>query len=50
MAIKRSDGTMIFSPPADTVVAAGDYLIAMGRAENLRTLEQLLAESKSTRR
>jgi voltage-gated potassium channel len=43
MAIRKSDGHMIFNPPADTGVHGGDYLIVMGRPGNLRTLETLLA-------
>jgi voltage-gated potassium channel len=43
MAIRKSDGQMIFNPPADTGVHGGDYLIVMGRPGNLRTLETLLA-------
>ena len=49
MAIRRADGQMLFNPPADTAVAAGDYLIVMGRLENLRALEVLLAEPRAAR-
>jgi len=42
LAIRRSDGTMIFNPPADAEVVGGDFLIAMGEPEKLRTLEGLL--------
>jgi uncharacterized protein with PhoU and TrkA domain len=41
---------MVFNPPADTAVQGGDYLIVMGRQDNLRTLETLLAEPRSARR
>ena len=41
---------MLFNPPADTAVHGGDYLIVMGRQENLRTLETLLAEPRRSRR
>jgi len=44
MAIRGRDGGMQFNPPADTAIRGGDYLIVMGRQENLRTLESLLAE------
>jgi voltage-gated potassium channel len=44
MAIRKTDGRMLFNPPADTAVQGGDCLIVMGRQENLRTLEALLAE------
>jgi voltage-gated potassium channel len=50
MAIRRPDGGMVFNPHADDVVAAGDHLIVMGRQENLRTLEGIIAAPKSTRR
>jgi voltage-gated potassium channel len=46
MAIRNRDGTMLFNPPADTAVQAGDYLIVMGRPEMLRTLEGLLADAR----
>jgi voltage-gated potassium channel len=41
MAIRRHDGTMLFNPPADTAVQAGDYLIVMGKQEDLTALEEL---------
>jgi len=43
MAIRKADGQMIFNPPADTGVHGGDFLIVMGRPNNLRSLETLLA-------
>jgi voltage-gated potassium channel len=43
MAIRKSDGEMLFNPPADTAVRGGDFLIVMGRPGNLRSLENLLA-------
>jgi len=43
MAIRRADGQMVFNPTADTGVHGGDYLIVMGRPDNLRTLEGMLA-------
>src|SRR5271157_336350 len=46
MAIRNRDGRMLFNPPADTAVRAGDYLIVMGRREMLRTLEGLLADAR----
>jgi voltage-gated potassium channel len=42
LAIRRSDGEMLFNPDADAVVHAGDYLIAMGGSEQLRRLEKAL--------
>ncbi len=41
---------MMFNPPADTAVEGGDYLIVMGRQENLMTLEGLLAAARTSRR
>jgi voltage-gated potassium channel len=46
MAIRRADGEMIFNPPADTAVHGGDYLIVMGRPDNLSQLENLLAGAR----
>ena len=43
MAIRKSDGTMLFNPPADTAVHGGDYLIVMGQMQNLHALESLAA-------
>ncbi len=43
LAIRKGDGSMQFNPPADTAVEGGDTLIVMGKHENLRTLETLLA-------
>jgi voltage-gated potassium channel len=41
MAIRRRDGNMLFNPPADTAVEAGDYLIVMGKQQDLSALEEL---------
>lgn len=49
MAIRRSDGGMDFNPHADTTVNAGDYLIVMGRQENLRTLEGVIATPRAAK-
>lgn len=43
LAIRHRDGQMVFNPPAETAVSAGDFLIVMGRQQNLRSLEELLA-------
>ena len=43
LAIRKEDGSMQFNPPADAVIARGDYLLAMGEQESLRKLEQLVA-------
>jgi voltage-gated potassium channel len=47
MAIRTADGRMLFNPTADSTVKAGDYLIVMGRQENLRTLESAIAEPRA---
>ncbi len=50
MAIRRADGRMLFNPPADTAVEAGDFLIVMGRQDDLATLETLVADPRGARR
>jgi voltage-gated potassium channel len=50
LAIRKRSGEMNFNPPADTAVQAGDFLIVMGRQENLENLEALLAESRAGRK
>jgi len=50
MAIRKETGDMIFNPPAETAVQGGDYLIVMGRPNDLRALENLLAGSRGTGR
>ena len=42
LAIRKSNGEMIFNPDAESEIAGGDFLIAMGGAEQLRRLEHLL--------
>ncbi len=42
LAVRKGDGEMVFNPPADTAISAGDYLIVMGQPDNLRTLEGIL--------
>jgi voltage-gated potassium channel len=49
LAIRERDGQMMFNPTADATVHGGDFLIVMGRQENLRTLETLLAEPRAGR-
>jgi voltage-gated potassium channel len=46
MAIRTADGRMLFNPTADSTVKGGDYLIVMGRQENLRALEGLIADPR----
>lgn len=42
LAIRRTDGTLIGGPTADTELMAGDLLICMGTAEQLRQINQIL--------
>jgi voltage-gated potassium channel len=42
LAIRRESGELIGGPTADTTLLSGDLLIAMGTAEQLRDLNQLL--------
>ena len=44
LAIRKSDGNMLFNPPADAKITGGDHLIVMGQPDGLRRLEQLLTE------
>jgi voltage-gated potassium channel len=50
LAIRKHDGSMLFNPPADTLVVGGDCLIVMGEQDNLRRLETLLAEARTVER
>lgn len=50
LAIRKADGAMIFNPPVDDPIRAGEYLIVMGEQENLRRLESLATEARSARR
>jgi len=43
LAIRKSDGRMLFNPPAETVISGGDHLIVMGEPGNLRTLENAMS-------
>ncbi len=43
LAIRRARGEMLFNPPADAEIGAGDFLIVMGEHDNLRKLEALMA-------
>lgn len=40
VAIKRASGKMIFNPPADERIEAGDRLVALGEAMRLKELER----------
>ena len=46
LAIRKSDGEMVFNPPAEMEIRAGDFLIVMGEPPNLRNLEALLIGSR----
>ena len=41
VAMKKKDGAMGFDPAADSTIEDGDCLIALGRAESLRKLEEM---------
>lgn len=43
LAIRRSDGNLIAGPTGETQLLAGDLLICMGTAEQLRLLNQILS-------
>ncbi len=43
LAIRKAHGEMLFNPPAEAVLEAGDFLIVMGEHQNVRKLETLLA-------
>jgi voltage-gated potassium channel len=45
LAIRHSDGRMIFNPPADSQISAGDFLIVLGEKPSLKKLEQELTNS-----
>ncbi len=47
LAIRRADGTLIGGPTGDTELMAGDLLICMGTAEQLRSLTQILIPMRS---
>ena len=43
LAVRKAAGEMIFNPPPESRIAAGDHLIVMGEAKHLQKLEQALA-------
>jgi voltage-gated potassium channel len=49
VAIRRADGTLIPGPTGSSVLCAGDSLICMGTAEQLRTLNSILGPINSPR-
>ncbi len=46
LAIRRADGNLIAGPMAEAMLEAGDTLICMGTAEQLRSLNQILSPLK----
>jgi voltage-gated potassium channel len=42
LAIRTPDGRMLFNPPVETKISAGDFLIALGEQESLDRLELML--------
>ena len=42
VAIKKQDDSMLFNPSFETVIEAGDTVIAVGQEENLQKLEKIL--------
>jgi voltage-gated potassium channel len=47
LAIRRLDSNLIGGPTGDTILMSGDTLICMGRAEKLRSLNQILGPINS---
>ena len=41
VAIKKKHGAMVYTPPPETVLEAGDTLIALGKKSQLEQLEKL---------
>ena len=42
IAIKKQDDSMLFNPSFETIIEAGDTVIAVGEEENLQRLEKIL--------
>lgn len=42
LAVRKEDGRMLFNPPLETQVCAGDHLIVIGEQPNLQQLERML--------
>ena len=49
VAIRRSDGTLLAGPTGNSILKAGDSLICMGTAEQLRILNSILGPINSPR-
>ena len=41
VAIKKSEGSMVFNPPSDARIEAGDILITLGHRQQLDQLEAM---------
>jgi len=48
IAIKQDDGQMRFNPSFETIIRAGETVIAVGELENLRRLEKVLNPGETT--
>ena len=46
LALRRPDGQMLFNPPPDTTIMAGDYLIVLGEQQNLERLERMITGTR----
>ena len=45
LAIRKSNGKMLFNPCAESRIGVGDHLIVMGQPDGLKKIEYLLNES-----
>jgi voltage-gated potassium channel len=45
IAIKKTDGSMLFNPSFESVITSGDTVIAVGEDDNLQKLEEILSPS-----
>jgi len=48
VALRRAGGEMVFNPPSDDVLRAGDMLIAIGRPDSLRRLQAIARGEQNT--
>ena len=47
VAIKRATAEMEFNPTSDSVILAGDTLIALGESSHLKILEEMIGVNNS---
>ena len=40
--IRKPDGRMLFNPKADTIIEAGDIMVVVGCARDLKALERII--------